>query len=231
MLLLILGMLAIGGEGARALTPGGGWHARPPDAHEQSAGDGARPRRSAFPPWQGAWQRPALTPGGGWMLRHTCPPDTQHLAAWRTRGPPTAQAEEIGLHSGPRPGLKGLDHVQVPCAVSFSFLLLPRPDHTRVAGDLLPVDNKLAYTVVHGMCGGGGGGTGGGGGGCAAAAGRRAVAWWAVGQSRHGVNFPLAPPASAPVRLTLTLTLTLTRRGHFYRGVFLSQTNKCFRNE
>ena len=115
--------------------------ARPPEAHAQSAGEGA-------------WQWAALPPGGGWVLRHTSPPDTQHLAAWRIHGPLTVQADEIGLHSGQRPGPMGTDHVRVPCVGKLSFsIATPTQPHSR-GWRLLPVDNELAYTVVR--CGGGG---------------------------------------------------------------------------
>ena len=153
--LLLLGALAIGR---------GGWHARPPDAHAQSAGEGARqglvfpPRGEgarqglAFPPRggrQGARQWPPRPPGGGWMLRHTCPPDTQHLAAWTTSGPPTAKADEIGPHSGPRPGLIGADHVRTSCVLGKLFYLSATPTSSPRGGwRLLPVNNTLAYTVV-----------------------------------------------------------------------------------
>ena len=136
--LLLLGALAIGR---------GGWHARPPDAHAQSAGEGAR-QGLVFPP----------RGGGGWMLRHTCPPDTQHLAAWTTSGPPTAKADEIGPHSGPRPGLIGADHVRTSCVLGKLFFLSATPTSSPRGGwRLLPVNNTLAYTVVHGMRAGGGG--------------------------------------------------------------------------
>ena len=143
--LLLLGVLAIG--------LGGG---RPPDAqaqHAQSAGEGA-------------WQWPALPSGGG-ALRHPCSPNTQHLAAWKTSGPPTAKADEIGLHFGPRPGPKGADHVRVPCVGKLFFSLLPRHrTHSRSVVTAL----RGQYACVHGRAwhvwrgGGGGGGRRAGGG-------------------------------------------------------------------
>jgi hypothetical protein len=66
---------------------------------------------------------------GGWVDA------AAHLPS-RPPGPPTAQADETGLQSGQRPGLIGASHIRPPSVlVSFSFLPLPRPDHTRVAGD------------------------------------------------------------------------------------------------
>jgi hypothetical protein len=77
-------------------------------------------------------------------------PDAQHLAAWKTRGPPTAQADEIGLHSGPRPGPMGADHVRVPCVGKLSFsIATPTQPHSR-GWRLLPVDNKLGGDVLGG---------------------------------------------------------------------------------
>ena len=109
--LLLLGALAIG--------LGGG---RPPDAHVQHA-------QSAG---EGAWQWPALPPGGGWVLWHPSPLNTQHLAAWKTSGLPTAKADEIGLHFAPRPGPKGAGHVRVPCVGKLFFSLYPGTAHIRV---------------------------------------------------------------------------------------------------